>query len=358
MFHGVLTFSGRAYARDRIQTMRKVIWLFVLGLAAATALPAARTLDFYFIDTEGGQATLIVTPSGESLLVDAGWPGFEGRDANRIVAAAKAAGIRRIDFLLVTHYHSDHVGGVPQLAERMAIGVFVDKGPLQELTKGPQELFEAYERAIAKQKRLVVKPGDRLPIRGVDVRFVCAAGNLITVPLEGAGQPNSLCGSEEKKKTDTSENAMSAGFVLSYNGKFRFLDLGDLTWNKEMELVCPRNNVGKVDVYLTTHHGLDWSNCATIVHAVAPRVAIMNNGAKKGGSPSAWQIIRKSPGLEDLWQLHFSLAGGKENNSPDPFIANLDEKCEGKWIKMSVQPNGDFTITNSRNNFSKTYKAR
>lgn len=338
--------------------MRKLIPAVVLFFLCCNAIPAARTLDFYFIDTEGGQATLIVTPSGQSLLVDAGWPGFNGRDADRIIAAAKAAKVKKIDYLLVTHYHSDHVGGVPQLAAKFPVGVFVDKGPLQEFTKGPQQLFAAYEEVIAKRKRLVVKEGDTLPVKGVDIQFVCAAGNLITVPVKGAGQPNALCGSEAPKKPDASENAMSAGFVLTYNDKFRFLDLGDLTWNKEMELVCPKNNLGKIDVYLTTHHGLDQSNPATLVHAVAPRVAIMNNGAKKGGSPSAWQIIRKSPGLEDLWQLHFSVAGGAANNSPDSFIANVEEKCEGKWIKMSVQPNGDFTIVNSRNKFSKTYKAR
>ncbi len=338
--------------------MRKLMYLPAIMLLSAAGLNAARTLDFYFIDTEGGQATLIVTPSGQSILVDAGWPGFEGRDAARIIAAAKAAGVRRIDYMLVTHYHSDHVGGVPQLAEKFPIGTFVDKGPLQEFTKGPQQLFQAYEEVIAKRKRLVVKAGDSLPVKGVDIQFVCAAGNLITVPVKGAGQANALCGSEQPKKPDSSENAMSAGFVLTYNNKFRFLDLGDLTWNKEMELVCPKNNLGKIDAYLTTHHGLDQSNPATLVHAVAPRVAIMNNGARKGGSPSAWQIVRKSPGLEDLWQLHYSLAGGKENNSPDSFIANLDEKCEGKWIKMSVERNGDFTVVNSRNKFSKTYKAK
>ena len=176
--------------------------------------------------------------------------------------------------------------------------------------------------------------------------------------LSGGGAANALCASAVKKAADPSENARSTGFVLSFGDKFRFIDLGDLTWNKELELVCPNNLLGNVDVYLTTHHGMDMSGPEQIVHALKPRVAIMNNGARKGGSVPAWKVVKSSPGLEDLWQLHFAVAGGAENNVPDVFIANTEEACQGNWIRLTVQPSGEFTVYNSRNKHTKTYSAR
>ncbi|MBX5494606.1 MAG: MBL fold metallo-hydrolase [Bryobacteraceae bacterium] len=332
--------------------------LAVLLCLAPVLLPAAKNLELFFIDVEGGQATLIVSPSGESLLVDAGWPGFEGRDANRIMAVAKKAGVKRIDYLLVTHFHTDHVGGVPQLAEKFPIISFVDHGDNTETGRNADRLSSEYKRVVEKAKRLTLKPGDVLPIKGVDVRIVTARGAVLSQPLPGAGSANALCASAEKSKDDPSENARSLGFVLSYRDKFRFVDLGDLTWNKEIELVCPNNNIGTVDLYLTTHHGMDISNPSTIVHSLKPRVAIMNNGARKGGSPAAWKVFRHSPGLEDLWQLHYAVAGGTETNVPDVFIANLEERCQGNYIQVSVTPDGEFTVLNSRNRYKKTYKAR
>src|SRR5688572_21151941 len=197
---------------------------------------AGKDLTLHFIDVEGGQATLIVTPQGESLLVDAGWPGFEARDANRIVAAAKKAGLSKIDYLVVTHHHTDHVGGVEQLAERFPVITFVDHGDNTETGRGAEQLNASYAKAVAKGKRLTVKPGDKLPLKGVEVTVVTARGERITTPLKRAGKPNPYCSAAPRKDADPTENARSVGIVVDY-GNFRFVDLGDLTWNKEIELV-------------------------------------------------------------------------------------------------------------------------
>jgi competence protein ComEC len=329
----------------------------LLGMVlAASLVHAAKTLDVYFVDVEGGQATLIVTPSKESLLVDTGWPGFNGRDAGRIKAAAKAAGVKQIDYLVLTHYHTDHAGGISQLLDVLPVKNFVDHGPNRETGKGAGELTASWDKAVATGKHLVVKPGDKLPLKGVDVQVVAADGNVISSPVTGAGAANSFCAANTFPE-DKTENARSTGIVITY-GKFRMIDLGDLTSQKELEMVCPSNRLGKVDLYLTTHHGTNTSNAKAIVHALSPRVAIMNNGAKKGGSPESWQIVRSSPGLEDLWQLHFAVAGGKDNNSADSFIANIDEACEGKFLKASAMADGSFTVVNSRNKYQKSYAAK
>ena len=331
--------------------------LLSIVLLASIAGAAKNALEVYFIDVEGGQATLYVAPSGESMLVDAGWPGFNGRDAERIEKAAKDAGVKQIDYLLVTHYHTDHVGGVQQLADRMKIKNFVDHGASFESGRNADALMKSYLEVRDKANHIEVKPGDKVPIKGLDVSILTAAGNKITAPLAQAGSANPLCAAFTPKAEDKTENARSVGNIVEF-ANVRIINLGDLTWNKEQEMVCPENLIGTVDVYLTTHHGMNASNPDTIVHALRPRVAIMNNGAKKGGSPDTWQVIRKSPGLEDIWQLHFALAGGKESNSPDSFIANTDPNCEGKWIKLTVQQDGAFTVTNGRNKYSKTYKPR
>jgi competence protein ComEC len=336
---------------DIISAMRKKLGMVLL--CAALGAQGAKTLDVYFIDVEGGQATLMVTPSKQSMLVDAGWPGLNGRDADRIVRVAKKAGVKSIDYLVITHYHTDHVGGVPQLVEKMPVKNFVDHGPNNESGKGPDALYKAYEEATAKSKRITAKPGDTIPLKGVEVRVVTANGEHAS----GSGTANPLCSSAKTYPEDKTENARSVGLLISF-GKFRMVNLGDLTSREELEAVCPENRIGPVDVYLTTHHGLNTSNAQEIVHALKPRVAVMNNGAKKGGSPDAWQIIRKSPGLEDLWQLHFAIAGKTENNSPESFIANLEEGCAGQHIALSASSDGSFTVSNARNKYKKTYNAR
>jgi beta-lactamase superfamily II metal-dependent hydrolase len=334
--------------------MRTIVTTVLVFLLCASAR-AARTLQVYFIDVEGGQATLFVSPSGETMVVDTGFPDIGGRDADRIVSAAKLAGVKQIDYLVVTHYHGDHVGGVPQLAARMPIRTFVDHGPSVESGPEADQLFSAYQSVRDKGRHLLAKPGDLIPIRGITVQVLTAAGNEISKPLPGAGAPNPLCAGVKRKDNDPSENAQSVGMLITY-GKFRMIDLGDLTWNKELGLACPDNKIGTVDVYLSTHHGLSLSGTPPLVHALHPLVAIMNNGARKGGEPEAWQTMRTSPGLEDIWQLHYTLEAGKANNAPEPFIANLEEHCQGNWIKLSAGPDGQFTVTNGRNGKTKAYK--
>jgi len=326
----------------------KPLILALLALALPTF--AAKNLEIYFVDVEGGQATLVKSPDGESILFDTGWPGFENRDANRIAAAAQKAGITKIDYLVITHFHTDHVGGLPQLAAKMPISNLVDHGKTIENNANAEKLYGSYEALAAKARRITVKPGDKLPIKGLNVEVLAAHG----ASSKRSGKANPLCSGVEKKADDPTDNGQSVGMVISY-GKFRFLDLGDLTWNKELELVCPENRIGKIDLYLTTHHGADSSGPAALVHAIAPTVAVMNNGEKKGGSPAAWKVIRQSPGLKDLWQLHFAAAGGMENNTDEKLIANLKGEDPGHHISVTAQSNGKFTVTNSRNGFSKSY---
>ena len=329
----------------------------ILFLATAVLLPAAKNLEVYSIDVEGGQATLFVAPGGDSMLVDTGWAGFNRRDANRILAAAKKAGVKKIDYLVTTHYHADHVGGVPQLAEKIPIRNFVDHGPSVESGKDANVLFNAYKAFRDKGNHIQVKPGDSIPVKGLEVKVLSAAGELLPSPLPGAGQPNPECSSFQKHAADPSENAQSVGILVTF-GDFRMIDLGDLTWNKEYDLVCPVNKIGPVDVYLVSHHGMNMSGSPQLVHALAPRVAIMNNGARKGGSPEIWQTIHDSPGLLDLWQLHFAVAGGKEHNSSDTLIANVDEVCEGLWLKLTAHSDGSFAVMNGRNKYEKSYPKR
>ena len=323
-------------------------WLLVLLAACAGAAQGAKTLDLYFIDVEGGQATLVVSPSGQSLLIDTGYTGFGGRDTVRIAAAAKDAGVKRIDTLLITHFHDDHVGGVANLLDRFPVTTFLDHGPSIETHDYPS----AYAAAIAKGQHKVVAAGDKIPIKDLDVTVVAAAGKVIA----GTGEPNPYCGGIPQSQSDleAGENSQSLALVIQF-GKFRFADLGDLTWNKELALLCPENKAGKIDLYLTTHHG---GESPKAIWGMTPRVAIMNNGPDKGADPLGWKNVMASPGLEDLWQLHFALAGGKETNVPDTFIANVDANDQGKHLKVVALADGSFTVTNPRNKFRKTYAAK
>jgi competence protein ComEC len=327
--------------------------LALLSIPQAGAAPS-KELQIYFIDVEGGQATLVVSPSGQSLLIDTGWSGYEGRDGDRIVAAAHQAGLKQLDYVLITHYHRDHVGGVPQLADSIKIGTFIDHGPNQEDTAETRTDYAAYEKAIAGHAHVVVKPGWGLPMKGIEVRVLTAAGDHLADPLPGAGEANQHCASEPAAPEDKTENSRSIGVLISY-GQFRFLDMGDLTKKKEIEFICPNNPIGKVDLFLVTHHGEDSSNAKAFVWAVHPRVAIINNGARKGGKPAAWQIVHDSPGLEDLWQIHYAAEADRDHNVADDHIANVKENCEGKYLNVSANSDGTFSVTNGRTGVEKTY---
>jgi len=328
-----------------------------VSVQAAAQNNSPDRLKVYFIDVEGGQSTLFVTPAGQSLLVDTGWMDNNGRDADRIVAAARQAGLSKIDYVLLTHYHVDHVGGVPQLVARIPVGTFIDHGPNRELDHGVTEQgYAEYQKVLAtgKSKRILAHPGDLLPIPGMNVRVISADGSLITNPLPGAGAPNPSCKTSEVRPADQTENARSLGIEITF-GKLKILDLGDLTWDKEMQLMCPDNKLGHVDIYIVSHHGWYQSSSPALVHALHARVAIMDNGAKKGGSIPTLETLSKAPGLETLWQLHYSDEGGPAHNSPDRYIANTQGPDEGNFLKLTAAPDGSFEVSNSRTNVVQKY---
>jgi competence protein ComEC len=367
--------------------MRTRIAFLVLAFSASAALVTAQTrtprttLDIYVIDVEGGNSVLFVPPSGESVLIDTGnvAPG-NVRDAGRILAAAKDAGITRIDHLIITHWHGDHFGGLTELAKLIPIKQFIDHGPNVQPGPVPDEFLQkTYPALYAGASHRVVKPGDTIPVAGLNWVVVSSAGEMLKTPFRGEGKRNPYCASF-KPGENNAEDPQSVGSYITF-GKFRTIHLGDLTKNKEFELVCPNNPIGTVDLLLGLHHGVSSSNSPVIVYALHPRVAIMNNGTRKGGDPETMQTIHSSPGLEDLWQLHFSLLSGQEYTTPGMFIANtIDDQQPSMpiqpipaptpgpgappapqhdgtayWIKVSAQQDGAFTVTNTRNGFSKTY---
>ena len=317
--------------------------LLCLGLVSFAPIASGQTarkgngsLKVYFIDVEGGQSTLFVTPAGQSLLIDTGWPDNNYRDADRIAAAAKEAGVSKIDYVLLTHYHADHAGGVPNLVSRIPVGVFIDHGPNREMDHGITEKdYSEYQKVLATgtYQHIVAKPGDMLPIKGMDAHVISADGDLISSPLPGAGQPNPYCATSEVRPADQTENSRSLGIEITF-GSLKILDLGDLTWDKEMQLMCPKNKLGKVDILVVSHHGWYQSSSPALVDAIGARVAIMDNGAKKGGSTPVLKTFLKAPGLETLWQVHFSEEGGAENNTPEKYIANVPGPDSGHGIEL------------------------
>ncbi|HEY3045800.1 MAG TPA: MBL fold metallo-hydrolase [Vicinamibacterales bacterium] len=325
----------------------------IVPLLLTLAAPAlARDLEIFFIDVEGGQSTLIVTPAGQSLLIDAGYGGRDARDAERIMAAAREAHIDHIDYLLITHFHNDHVGGVAELADRIPILRFVDYGSPLGTDRMATNGYRVYEPVRGENLHLEPGPGDRLPLEGIEVDIVSAAGILLSKPLRGAGQPNSACATLEDQPDDGTENFRSIGMRLQF-GAFRFVDLGDLSGNTLGSLVCPFNLLGQASAYLIAHHGNYDSNVPAVLAALRPQVSIMNNGPTKGGSPDSFKTLLAQPDM-DLWQLHESRNRGAQN-APDAYLANVDDGITSYWIKLTAKDDGRFEVLNSRTGFVKKY---
>lgn len=351
--------------------MPRLILCFFVLFPAALLMGQSRNLDIYWIDVEGGAATLIVTPSGESMLIDTGWE-VDGRDARRIYAATQQAGLKKIDYLVISHFHADHVGGLAALAKSIPVGRYFDHG--DEIEPENQQWLDKYKGASA-GKRTIVKPGDEIPIKGVKALVVSSNGRVLAKPVNGGG-PNPLCASAEEKAPIGAENQRTVGILLT-DGKFKFLDLIDVDWEKEMELVCPVNKLGQVTMYQTSRHGaFDGAGAPAFLGAIRPQVVVVNNGPRKGmgqvdnnvksthSAPyekNAYLRIAQIPGIEGIWQEHLSLLDNDQaHNTAPEMIANLEDSpdCKGNWIKASISVDGKFTVTNSRNGYSRTYAAR
>ena len=338
--------------------MKKCLLLMLLWAACAAA--ASKNLEIYWIDAEGGAATLIVAPSGESLLVDTANKTPDDRDAKRIFAAAQKAGLKKIDILLTTHFHGDHIGAMQALSKLIPIDMYMDHGESVEIARpNVAAQYKAYVE-LAGTHRRSLKAGDKIPLKGVDIEVVISANQAITKPRAGAGEKNPTCPEYKAHDPDVDpDNDQSVGFVLKF-GKFDFLDLGDLTWNSEPKLVCPNNLIGKIDLFQTSHHGLDRSNSPQLLAAIQPTVAVMNDGPRKGGPASVFETLRKVGNVQDIWQGHLALGTPKEINAPEDMIANFEATadCKGNLLMVSVDSGGKFTMTNLRNGFSKSYQSK
>jgi competence protein ComEC len=341
----------------------------LLALSTIRVAGAAATLNIYFIDVEGGQSTLIVTPAGESLLIDAGFPGdgafasapgdpSKARDAQRILAAARNAGVKKIDYLLLTHFHADHDGGVTELSQLMPIRTFIDHGEpgpgAAAAVTGTQEMYDKYLLVRARGKHLEPAPGDVLPLKGVTAVILAAAGRTLPKPLAGAGQAIPACHGNGIDASEKTENPRSTAVRLQY-GAFRFLDVGDLSGPALYALTCPINLIGTSDVYLVAHHGGADAADPAFFAAVNPRVAIFNNGQTKGADRETLTTVAQLKSV-DGWQLHRTLHESAPN-APDARIANLDETTSA-WIKISAKNDGSFAVTNGRTGATTPYRRR
>lgn len=342
--------------------------MLALALVMAPA-QATKTLDLYFIDVEGGQSTLIVTPAGQTMLVDAGFPSTgtfssrpgdpaKARDPQRVLAVATHAGVSRIDYLLATHFHADHIGGVPELSQLLPIDAFLDHGGVTadaDRVAGTIAIHQAYAAVREGKRHIEPRPGDRIPLTGIETTIVSSGGETLSTPLAGATPGvNAACVPPGVAASEVTENPRSTGVLLQF-GKFRFLDVGDLSDAPLFRLACPADLLGPVDVYLVSHHGATDASDPSLFAAIRPRVAILNNGATKGGAAAVFKTLRAASGT-DTWQLHRSAVKGAENFTDDR-IANLSD-ATAHWLKISARDDGSFTVTNARTGMTTRYPAR
>jgi beta-lactamase superfamily II metal-dependent hydrolase len=314
-------------------------------------------LDVYFIDAEGGAATLIVTPAGESVLVDTGNRG--DRDPQRIFAAAQAAGIERLNHVIVTHYHIDHFGGLARLATLMPIQHLHDNADENPTADRPSK--EYLEAKV--DDRSLLSPGDVLPLRqradAPTLTIQCLAAHKKLIDAPASAKPNAFDKDSQPKAEDRSDNANSIVLLVSF-GDFKFYDGGDLTWNMEHDLAAPVNRIGTVDVYQVTHHGLSLSNNPVLVKAIEPTVAIMNNGTVKGCEPEVFATLKSTPSIKAIFQLHKNLRpDGEVNNVEAKFIANTEKDCAGNLVHMAVSADAKhYVVSIPETKFEQTYDTK
>jgi competence protein ComEC len=349
--------------------MRTLVIVLLLSVSASVS-QAAKTMDIYAIDSEG-KAVLTIAPSGETMLEDLGWTSFGNRPSttNQVVNALKALGIKRIDHLVISHFDVDHIGDLSELLATIPVGHCYDHGEIQlarsdnprfaQMAEASKQHFQAYVAACDKIGRTILKPGDKLPIKGIDVQVIHAGGKWITKALRGAGAPNPTCSTAKQPdvvQRDLEDNA-SIGLLYTY-GKFRYYDAADLEGHSAHELACPDNLIGTVDLWAVNVHGQSKGYSAAMASALkAPVVIEFNDGRMgRGNDPDVWAGLHALPHPPDIWLLHFNEKTGAEKNPTPNFVANLQAPDSMKGIKISVKKNGTFTVTNERNGFSKTYK--
>jgi competence protein ComEC len=373
------------YRRHLTLTATAVLMLMAVVAAHAKqpSEPSSKDLKIRVVDVEGGAATLFLTPEGKSMLIDTGWPpGFvfpkpkpgepppppeTTSSADRIAAAAAAMGITKLDYLVMTHYHGDHLGGLESVLAKLPADTFVDHGPNRQPARpaasgrppskmDSNRLYEEWVAAYQGHHHISARPGQSLKIGSLRLTFVASDGKVLSTPLPGAGEPNPLCMHVKPKDATSGEDVASLGMLMTF-GKTRILDLGDLTWDKELELVCPVNKIGKVDVYFVPGHGNDLSNIAPDA-AFDPLVALLQNGPRKGGDADVVREVGSFPELEGFWRLHASVAYPDLDGDPH-YITNVTDRPDAAYpLVLDIAKDGKITVTNPRNGFSKTYQAR